>query len=192
MVAACETAGVSMMVHENFRFQSPMLEVRHVLADGAIGEATWARISWWTGYDIHAGQPYLARDERFILLDLGVHVLDLARVLLGEVERVHCESQSVGAGLAGVAALLSPGLELRVTSDGRTITRSLRTPLLAWTAEPWHVSQESVLATQRHWVECLRAGRAPEPSGRDNLKTYALAEAAYESAVTHRAVAPAA
>jgi predicted dehydrogenase len=107
MVAACETAGVSMMVHENFRFQSPMLEVRHVLAGGAIGEATWARISWRTGYDIHAGQRYLARDERFILLDIGVHVLDLARVLLGEVERVYCERQSVGAGIAGVAALRS-------------------------------------------------------------------------------------
>jgi len=88
--------------------------------------------------------------------------------------------------------VLSPGLELRVTSDGRTITRSLRTPLLAWTTEPWHVSQESVLATQRHRVECRRAGREPETSGRDNLKTYALAEAAYEIAVTHRAVAPAA
>jgi hypothetical protein len=69
-----------------------------------------------------------------------VHVLDLARMLLGEVERVHCENQSVGAGIAGVAALLSPGLELRVTSDGRTFTRSLRTPLLAWTTELWHVS----------------------------------------------------
>ena len=88
--------------------------------------------------------------------------------------------------------MLSPGLELRVTSGGRTVTRSLRTPLFAWTTEPWHVSQESVLATQRHWVECRRAGRAPETSGRDNLKTYALAEATYESAVTHRAVAAAA
>jgi predicted dehydrogenase len=88
-------------------FQSPMLEVRHVLAGGAIGEATWARISWRTGYDIHAGQRYLARDERFILLDIGVHVLDLARVLLGEVERVYCERQSVRAGIAGVAALRS-------------------------------------------------------------------------------------
>ena len=89
--------------------------------------------------------------------------------------------------------MLSLGLELRVTSGGRTVTRSLRTPLFAWTTEPWHVSQESVLTTQRHWVECPRAGQEPETSGRDNsLKTYALAEAAYESAVTHRAVAPAA
>ena len=50
------------------------------------------------------------------------------------------------------------------------------------------MSQESVLNTQRHWVESLKAGREPETSGRDNLKTYALVEAAYESATSHRAV----
>jgi D-apiose dehydrogenase len=234
MVEACEAAGVPLMVHENFRFQSPMLEVRRVLESGAIGELTWARITWRTNYDVYAGQPYLARERRFILLDLGIHVLDLARVLMGEAERVYCETQSIRPGIAGEdmatitlkhasgavsvvdctyeakrdpdpfpetllevegrrgSLILSPGLELKVRSDGQTTTRSLRTPTLPWTAEPWHVAQESVLNTQRHWVESLRAGREPETSGRDNLKTYALAEAAYESASTHRAVRPAA
>ena len=234
MVEACRAAGVPLMVHENFRFQSPMLEVRRVLASGAIGEPTWGRITWRTNFDVYKGQPYLAKEERFILLDLGIHVLDLARVLMGEVERLYCETQSVRPGIAGEdmatitlkhtsgavslvdctyeakrdpdpfpetllelegrrgSLVLSPGLDLKVTSDGRTTTRSLRTPTLPWTAEPWHVAQESVLNTQRHWVECLKAGREPETSGRDNLKTYALAEAAYESARTHRAVTPAA
>ena len=230
MVEACRHAGVPLMVHENFRFQSPILEVRRVLEAGTIGDLTWARINWRTGYDIFAGQPYLAAEERFILLDVGVHVLDLARVLLGEVERVFCETQSIRPGIAGEdmatvllrhvngaasvvdcsyaakrdpdpfpevlleiegrrgSLILSAGLELRVTSDGTTTVRSLRTPLLPWTSEPWHVSQESVLNTQRHWVECLRAGREPETAGCDNLKTYALVEAAYESASSHRAV----
>jgi D-apiose dehydrogenase len=230
IVEACRNAGVPLMVHENFRFQSPILEVRRVLEAGTIGDLTWARINWRTGYDIYAGQPYLAAEERFILLDIGVHVLELARVLLGEVERVFCETQSVRPGIAGEdmapvllrhvngavsvvdcsyaaqrapdpfpevlleiegrrgSLILSAGLELRVTSDRATTVRSLRTPLLPWTSEPWHVSQESVLNTQRHWVECLRAGREPETSGRDNLKTYALVEAAYESASSHRAV----
>jgi predicted dehydrogenase len=230
MVEACRNAGVPLMVHENFRFQSPLLEVRRILQAGTLGELTWGRINWRTGYDIYAGQPYLAAEERFILLNIGVHVLDLARVLLGEAERVYCETQSVRSGIAGEdmatimlrhvngavsivdcsyatkrdpdpfpealleiegrrgSLILSPGLELRVTSDGATTVRSLRTPLLPWTSEPWHVSQESVLNTQRHWVECLGAGRESETSGRDNLKTYALVEAAYESARSHRAV----
>jgi predicted dehydrogenase len=232
MIEACRNAGVPLMVHENFRFQSPILEVRRVLEMGTIGDLTWGRINWRTGYDIYAGQPYLAAEKRFILLDIGVHVLDLARVLVGEVERVFCETQSVRPGIAGEdmatimlrhvngavsvvdcsyatkrdpdpfpevlleiegqrgSLILSPGLELRVTSGGETTVRSLRTPLLPWTSEPWHVSQESVLNTQRHWVECLKAGREPETSGRDNLKTYALVEAAYESATSHQAVRP--
>ena len=54
----------------------------------------------------------------------------------------------------------------------------------------WHVAQESVLNTQRHWLDCLDAGVEPQTSGADNLKTYALAEAAYESAATGMAVPP--
>ena len=52
------------------------------------------------------------------------------------------------------------------------------------------MSQQSVLNIQRHWVECFRAGRGPETSGRDNLKTYALVEAAHESVASHQAVRP--
>ena len=48
--------------------------------------------------------------------------------------------------------------------------------------KPWHGIQESVLRTQEHWVECLRHGREPDTSGADNLKTFALCEAAYASA----------
>ena len=101
MVQACREAGVPLMVHENFRFQAPMLAVQRVLRSGAIGTPTFGRISFRTGYDIYAGQPYLANEGRFILLDLGVHVLDLARVFLGEVETVQCQTQSVRPGLRG-------------------------------------------------------------------------------------------
>jgi predicted dehydrogenase len=232
MVEACRAAGVPLMVHENFRFQAPMLAVAELLRQRVLGDLTWARLSWRTGYDVYAGQPYLAKEKQFILLDLGIHVLDLARVFMGEVSRVSCETQSLRPGIAGEdmatvmlrhasgtvslidctyeakrdpdpfpetlleiegrrgSLALGPGLKLRLTSDGITTARDLSTPLLSWTAHPWHVAQESVLNTQRHWVESLRAGREPATSGVDNLKTYALAMAAYEAARQHCAVAP--
>ncbi len=232
MVEACRDAGIPLMVHENFRFQAPMLEVGEVLRSGALGPLTWARLSWRTGYDVYAGQPYLAQEKQLVILDVGIHVLDLARVFLGEVTRIACETQSIRPGLAGEdmatmllrheagavsvveatyasrrqpdtfpetlleiegrdgALALDHGLKLRVTTGGSTTERYVGTPLRAWTSEPWHVAQESVLNTQRHWVECLRAGREPATSGRDNLKTYALVVAAYEAAASGRAVAP--
>jgi len=82
------------------------------------------------------------------------------------------------------------GLVLELTVDGKMTASSLDTPLLPWTSRPWHVAQESVLNTCRHLLERFRAGRDADISGADNLKTYALAEAAYESAATGRAVAP--
>jgi len=233
MVQACREAGVPLMVHENFRFQSPMLALQRVLASGAIGTPTFGRISFRTGFDVYAKQPYLANEERFILLDLGVHVLDLARVFLGEVASVQCQTQSVKPGLRGedmatvllrhangatsvvdcsYASKLSPdpfpetlvtlegtqgslvlrqGLELSVFSGGREQTQDVSTPLLAWTSHPWHVAQESVLNTQWHWVDCLRRGMEPGTSGADNLKTYALVDAAYASARHGTMVVPA-
>ena len=232
MVATCRAAGVPLMVHENFRFQAPMMAVSAALRSGAIGDVYFGRVSFRTGYDIYANQPYLAKEEQFIILDLGIHVLDIARVFLGEVETLYCQSQSIKPGIRGedmatmmlrhrggatsivdcsYASRLEPdpfpqtlvhlegtrgslrlleGLEMVVLSDGRASRRKVGSPLLSWTSEPWHVAQESVLNTQRHWIDCLRRGVEPETSGADNLKTYALVMAAYRSAAEGNAVRP--
>ena len=42
---------------------------------------------------------------------------------------------------------------------------------------------------QQHWVDCVKAGREPDTSGRDNLQTFGLVEAVYESARSGRTVA---
>ena len=93
MVAAARKAGVFLAVHENFRFQTPMMKVAEVLRSGAIGEPSWARISFRTGYDIYQNQPYFYDEKRFAILDVGIHVLDIARVLMGEATHVFCETQ---------------------------------------------------------------------------------------------------
>jgi len=93
MTAAAQSAGVFLAVHENFRFQAPMRRIVSLLRAGAIGTPSWARVSFRTGYDIYKGQPYLANEERFVLIDLGVHVLDMARALLGEVAHLSAETQ---------------------------------------------------------------------------------------------------
>ena len=78
------------------------------------------------------------------------------------------------------------GADFRMTVTDRRGpgTTDVSPVLLPWAERPWHLIQGSVRTIQEHWVECLRTGREPATSGRDNLKTLALVEAAYASART--------
>lgn len=224
MVATMERAGKVLMVHENFRWQSPVRALLEALRDGAVGRPFFARFSFRSGHDVFAGQPYLATDPRFIIQDLGIHILDITRAALGDVTRLSASTARVNPAIRGedVATILldhaggassvvdcsyatrrvpdtfpetlieidgdqgtlrlEPGYRLVVQRPGGTEIRDVSPPLLPWAERPWHNIQESVQIIQSHFIECLRNGSQPETSGRDNLRTLALVEAAYASA----------
>ncbi len=108
MVIACEQAGVPLMVHENFRWQSPIQVVKKILLSGEIGQPFWGRVSFRSAYDVFSGQPYLAEAERFIVEDLGIHALDIARFLFGEVESLAATTARINPRIKGedVATIL--------------------------------------------------------------------------------------
>lgn len=89
------------MVHENTRFLKPVRKVREIIDSGAIGKPTWARVSFRTGHNIYGKQPYLAKVENFVILDLGVHMLDVARFLMGDAAPLYCQTQSIKPGIRG-------------------------------------------------------------------------------------------
>lgn len=234
-VAMAETAsrhGSFLAVHENFRFQTPMLQVRKLLEQGAVGEINWARLAFRTGFDVFSNQPYLYDEERLVILDLGIHVLDLARIFLGEAVRVSCETQKRNARVRAddTASMLlrhasgavstvectymakrhpdpfpHTRLEIEgskgslilnsddeiILSDGSS-SRSIAVsnPLSGWMERPWHVVQRSVYETNRQILASLRKGERAATDIADNLKTYALVEAAYASANLGTAQAP--
>ncbi|MBZ9668229.1 Gfo/Idh/MocA family protein [Mesorhizobium sp. ES1-3] len=230
MVKACETAGVPLMVHENFRWQSPIQAVRAVLDSGEIGTPFFGRISFRSGYDVFSGQPYLATGKRFIIEDLGIHILDIARFLLGDVSSLTARTTRINLAIAGedVATMLmdhvggatsvvdcsyatklavepfpetlieldgsdgtirlAQSYRLTVTGKSGTRVSDVSPPLLPWASRPWHNIQESVAAIQQHWIDCLASGQEPATSGADNLKTFALVEAAYASAASREPV----
>jgi predicted dehydrogenase len=230
MVAACERAAVPLMVHENFRWQSPLMAVKEVLDSGEIGAPTYARIQFRHCHDIYANQPYLRTEQRLAIMDLGIHVLDLARFFLGEATRLHCRTQRINPKVAGedcvtivldhaggavslvdfsFATRLSPdpfpetlvriegskgtvqllqGYRLKVSGAGWSREADVEPAVPSFGAKPWHTIQESVVNIQRHWIDCLKTGRAPATSGADNLATLALVGNAYESAATGRAL----
>lgn len=230
MVDACSKANVPLMVHENFRWQSPIQAVRAVIDSGEVGDPFWGRFSFRSAYDVYSGQPYLAEGKRFIIEDLGIHTLDIARFLMGEVTALTARTSRVNPAIAGedVATMLldhdngttsvvdcsyatklstEPFPETIIEIDGTDGTIRLRQgyqlevldknghrlvdvspTLLTWASNPWHNIQESVLAIQQHWAHCMLSGNKPLTSGADNLKTFALVEAAYQSAVKRTVV----
>jgi predicted dehydrogenase len=80
---------------------------------------------------------------------------------------------------------------MELTTDGKMTESEFEIPLLHWARKPWHMVEESVFKTCAHFLERLKAGQDADTSGRDNLKTFAVCEAAYESQATGRAVRPA-
>jgi predicted dehydrogenase len=101
MVEACHSAGVALMVHENFRWQAPLRAVRQVIDAGQIGTPFFGRISFRHNWDVYSRQPYLAEDPRLALMDVGIHILDVSRFYFGEVKRVFCTTQRVNPGVKG-------------------------------------------------------------------------------------------
>ena len=232
IVETCRAAGLRLMVHENFRFQTPILAARRAVAEGRIGRPHFAQLSFRSGYDVYAGQPYLATEKRFIIIDLGIHVLDVCRAIMGEAQTLYCVTQQINPAIAGedVATTvirhegggtsivdcsyssrrlpelfpqtmlriegargtieLLEGYRLRITSDGAVEEQAVEPAAPAWTTKPWHVVQESVLNTQRHWVSSWLSGTEPETSGADNLRTYGLVMDAYDSAERNAVVVP--
>ena len=85
--------GVFLAIHENFRFQAPMRRIKEIIKSGEIGAPSWAHLSFRTGYDVYRTQPYFYTEDRLAVLDVGVHLLDLARFFLGEVKHLSCETQ---------------------------------------------------------------------------------------------------
>lgn len=232
MVAAVEDAGRVLMVHENFRWQSPVRRAIDMVRGGTVGEPFFGRVSFRSGYDVFSGQPYLAEGERFIIEDLGIHILDIARAFFGDVDRLAATTRRVNPKIRGedVATMLlshasgvtsvvdcsyatkrepetfpqsfveidgalgtlrlDAGYRLTIQAKGEESVVDVSPPLLSWAERPWHNIQESVRTIQQHFVDCIGAGREPETSGRDNLKTLALVEAAYRSAATGETVRP--
>lgn len=85
--------------------------------------------------------------------------------------------------------VLRSGLVLELTSGGQTREIDVDPPVLDWASRPWHVVQESVLATCAHMLSAVRSRQPAETSAADNVKTFALCEAAYGAASRHSAVA---
>jgi predicted dehydrogenase len=118
-----ERAGITLIVHENFRFQPWYGKLRDMLQDGSLGEVYGATFRLRPGDgqrdDAYLGrQPYFRDMPRFMVHETGVHYVDVFRYLFGEVEAVTARLRRINPVMAGEDA----GIILLEMTEGMTAT----------------------------------------------------------------------
>jgi D-apiose dehydrogenase len=119
MTEACKAAGIPLMIHENWRWQYPIREVKKRLEEGIIGKPFRARITYSNSFPVFDNQPFLAELEQFILTDMGTHIFDVVRFLFGEAKNIYCQTYRVhkhikGEDVATAALKMESGLHCNV------------------------------------------------------------------------------
>jgi predicted dehydrogenase len=93
------------MIHENWRFRPWYRALRSELDAGTIGRPIRLRLAHRDTRALRPGgfadQPYFDRMPRLILLEMGPHLIDTARYLLGEVVAVTAALGRFGPGHPG-------------------------------------------------------------------------------------------
>jgi D-apiose dehydrogenase len=118
MVSVCRAAGVPFLVHENWRWQRPLREVKRVLDSGVIGRVFRGRIDYCNSFPVFENQPFLKELNQFILTDVGSHILDAARFLFGEASQLYCRTHRVHEDIQGedvASVMMTMGGNVTVT-----------------------------------------------------------------------------
>lgn len=101
MVRVCRESNTPFYVHENWRWQTPLRQLKDDLTRGVIGQPFRARIHFCSSFPVFDNQPFLKELEQFILTDIGSHILDVARFLFGEARTLYCRTHRIHREIKG-------------------------------------------------------------------------------------------
>ncbi|MBI1895297.1 MAG: Gfo/Idh/MocA family oxidoreductase [Acidobacteria bacterium] len=105
MVEAAESAGVPLMIHENWRWQPWYRELARLIAGGAVGTPVAytfrTRRQDGLGEAPYSHQPYFRQMPRLLIYETLVHQIDTARFLFGEIASVFARARRVNPVIAG-------------------------------------------------------------------------------------------
>jgi levoglucosan dehydrogenase len=123
LVQAAEKTGVQLGMTFNYRFLPAIMRASEILRAGELGEIFTFRLDYLhSGYQ-NPSRPmgWRLRKEQAgggALVDLGSHVIDLVRHLLGEVEALHCSTRTF--------------IQQRPVSQGASVMESVQVDDAAW------------------------------------------------------------
>jgi predicted dehydrogenase len=90
-----------LLVHENWRWQAPIRRLKTILDTADLGSLVRARIDFANSFPVFDNQASLKFLQRFILTDIGTHLLDVSRFLFGEAEELYCQTRKMRSDIAG-------------------------------------------------------------------------------------------
>jgi len=206
MVTAAEEAGLLLMTAQTMRFDSAILLLKdHLPKIGRLRYATFtSRIETKTSSQDRSP----IQGQRGVLLELGIHLLDLIPFLTGEqVVAVRCELDQLPTAAPDTMAIVQAKTEsgircvldiARVVSGrvARTEWVGTRGQIVAdwfhhrvtsvisdtepleWVVQP----QQTILATLRAFVYAIETKTPPPITGHDGCRAVEVADACYRSA----------
>ncbi len=189
MVQACAEAGVPFYIHENWRWQPPIRALAEALQSGVIGRPFRARIEMISGFPVFKNQPFLATLERFILTDLGSHILDVARFLFGEASTLYCQTHKVHAEIRGedvATVMLRMGGDVTVTCNMAYAENYLEREAFPQTFFFIEGERGSIELAENYWLKVTT--RAGTHARRVAPPRYAWADPFYD--VVHSSIVP--
>ncbi len=106
VVNIAKKANVTIIVHENFRFQPWHIQIKKMLDDGMVGEPYQVSIRMrpgdGQGTDAYLGrQPYFQKMTRFLIHETAIHFIDVFRYYFGEIESVYADLVKLNPNILG-------------------------------------------------------------------------------------------
>jgi predicted dehydrogenase len=106
MTQKAALAGVSLVVHENFRFMPWFREARQLIDSGVLGalHGISFRLRPGDGQGANAyldRQPYFQTMPRLLVVETAIHLIDTFRYLLGEVDAVYARLRQLNPAIQG-------------------------------------------------------------------------------------------
>lgn len=98
---ACHRRKRPFFIQENWRWQSPIRKLRDVPCRPETGRVYRARLRIASGFPIFDNQLFLKTLERFLLMDMGSHILDVPRFLFGEPESLYRTTARIRKNIRG-------------------------------------------------------------------------------------------
>ena len=97
-----------LMIHENFRWQTPIVTVKKLLKKYNLGSPMYSKISFRHCNPVgYTSQKYLYNLKEYLILDVGIHLYDLARFFMGEAKSVYTVNQNTNKKFIGETAFTS-------------------------------------------------------------------------------------